>query len=71
MFVKQIFLFCSKLQTPDTTEADENGLDEACGGSDLPNEDADALVNGIPIEESLFEEDDIEDLELEDLEIVD
>ena len=41
------------------------------GGSDIPNEDADALVNGTPIEESLFEEDDIEDLELEDLEIVD
>jgi len=30
-----------------------------------------ALVNGIPIEESLFEEDDIDDLELEDLEIAD
>ena len=71
LLIKQIFLSCSKLQTPDTTEADENGLDEACGGSDLPNEDADALVNGIPIEESLFEEDDIDDLELEDLEIVD
>lgn len=30
-----------------------------------------ALVNGVPIEESLFEEDDIDDLELEDLEVVD
>lgn len=59
-------------QIPDTTEADENGLDEACGGSEIPDEDTDAaLVNGIPIEESLFEEDDIDDLELEDLEIVD
>lgn len=59
-------------QTPDTTEVDENGLDEACGGTDLPDEDTDAaLVNGIPIEESLFEEDDIDDLELEDLDIVD
>lgn len=51
---------------------DENGLDEACGGTDLPEDDMDAaLVNGIPIEESLFEGDDIDDLELEDLEIVD
>lgn len=59
-------------QVPDTTNADENGLDEACGGVDLPDEDLEtALVNGIPIEESLFEEDDIDDLELEDLEIVD
>lgn len=62
---------CFILQIPDTTEADESGLDEACGGSDLPSADADALVNGIPIEESLFEEDDIDELELEDLEIVD
>lgn len=58
-------------QNPNTTNADENGLDEACGGTDLPDEDTDAaLVNGIPIEESLFEDDDI-DLELEDLEIID
>ena len=35
----------------------ESSVDEVCGGSDLPNEDADALVNGIPIEEILFEED--------------
>ena len=59
------------LQTPNTKDADENGLDEACGGVSVPDEDTeDALVNGIPIEESLFE-DDIDDLELEDLEIVD
>ena len=59
-------------QTPDTSNADENGLDEACGGADSPEGDVDAaLVNGVPIEESLFEEDDIDDLELEDLEIVD
>lgn len=58
-------------QTPNTKDADENGLDEACGGVSVPDEDTeDALVNGIPIEESLFE-DDIDDLELEDLEIVD
>ncbi|KAJ7382767.1 hypothetical protein OS493_033053 [Desmophyllum pertusum] len=58
-------------ENPNTTNADENGLDEACGGTDLPDEDTDAaLVNGIPIEESLFEDDDI-DLELEDLEIID
>ncbi|KAL9958562.1 hypothetical protein ACROYT_G035591 [Oculina patagonica] len=62
----------SNQQIPDTTTADENGLDEACGGTDLPDEDTDAgLVNGIPIEESLFEDEDIDDLELEDLEIVD
>lgn len=67
-----ILVLCYFTQTPDTTNADENGLDEACGGTDLPDEDMDAaLVNGIPIEESLFEEDDIDDLELEDLEIVD
>jgi len=36
------------------------GLDEACGLTDLPEDDMDAaLVNGIPIEESLFEEDEI------------
>ncbi|XP_068752301.1 zinc finger CCCH domain-containing protein 15-like [Montipora capricornis] len=58
-------------QAPDTTEVDENGLDEACGGSDVPLEDGAGLVNGIPIEESLFQEDDIDDLELDDLEIVD
>ena len=59
-------------QTPDTSTADENGLGEACGGADSPEGDVDAaLVNGVPIEESLFEEDDIDDLELEDLEIVD
>ena len=59
------------LQTPNTKDADENGLDEACGGASVPDEDTeDALVNGVPIEESLFE-DDIDDLELEDLEIVD
>jgi len=63
---------CEEKQVPDTTNADENGLDEACGGVDLPDEDLEtALVNGIPIEESLFEEDDIDDLELEDLEIAD
>ncbi|XP_058965984.2 zinc finger CCCH domain-containing protein 15 [Pocillopora verrucosa] len=62
----------SAQQTPDTSNADENGLDEACGGADSPEGDVDAaLVNGVPIEESLFEEDDIDDLELEDLEIVD
>lgn len=62
----------SNQQIPDTTIVDENGLDEACGGTDLPEDDMDAaLVNGIPIEESLFEGDDIDDLELEDLEIVD
>ena len=67
-----ILVLCYFTQTPDTTNADETGLDEACGGTDLPDEDMDAaLVNGIPIEESLFEEDDIDDLELEDLEIVD
>lgn len=59
-------------QISDTTNADENGLDEACGGTDLPDEDTVAgLVNGIPIEESLFEDEDIDELELEDLEIVD
>lgn len=57
-------------QAPDTTEADENGLDEACGGSEIPRENGDGVVNGIPIEESLFEEDDIDDLDLEELEIV-
>lgn len=62
----------SAQQTPDTSNADENGLDEACGGVDISDGDVDAsLVNGVPIEESLFEEDDIDDLELEDLEIVD
>lgn len=70
MFIS--ILWCLKPQIPDTTNADENGLDEACGGINLPDEDTDdALVNGIPIEESLFEDEDIDDLELEDLEIVD
>ena len=59
------------IQAPDTTEVDENGLDEAFGGSDVPLEDGAGLVNGIPIEESLFQEADIDDLELDDLEIVD
>lgn len=61
-------LFQTCIKAPDTTEADENGLDEACGGSEIPREDG--VVNGIPIEESLFEEDDIDDLDLEELEIV-
>lgn len=51
---------------------DENGFDEVCGGIDLFEDDMDVvLVNGIFIEESLFEGDDIDDLEFEDLEIVD
>ena len=70
VFVIRFLLFTR--QTPDTSNADENGLDEACGGVDISDGDVDAsLVNGVPIEESLFEEDDIDDLELEDLEIVD
>lgn len=65
-----IVLFQTCIKAPDTTEADENGLDEACGGSEIPSESGDGVVNGIPIEESLFEEDDIDDLDLEELEIV-
>ena len=68
----QFFSLYLNPKVPDTTDADENGLEEACGGTDIPEQDTDAgLVNGVPIEESLFEDDDIDDLELEDLEIVD
>ncbi|XP_031562156.1 zinc finger CCCH domain-containing protein 15 homolog [Actinia tenebrosa] len=56
----------------DTSATDENGLDEACGGGSNVNqpENTAPVVDGIPIEESLFDED-IDDLELDELEIVD
>ena len=62
-------------QATDTSHTDKNGLEEACGGGERiegeTKEGSEAVIDGIPIEESLFEGDDIDDLELEDLDIVD
>ncbi|KXJ18607.1 zinc finger CCCH domain-containing protein 15 homolog [Exaiptasia diaphana] len=56
---------------PDTKDADVNGLNEACGGTTSENaQESPPVVDGIPIEESLFDED-IDELELDELEIAD
>ncbi|KAK3712857.1 hypothetical protein QZH41_019205, partial [Actinostola sp. cb2023] len=55
-------------KTADTKDTDVNGLDEACGNTPQENgQDGPPVVDGVPIEESLFDE----DLELDELEIVD
>ena len=56
------------LKPQDTSATDVNGLDKACGGG-IETGDQAAMIDGVPIDENLFE--DIEDLEMEDLEIVD
>lgn len=59
------------MQTSDTNNTDVNGLDEACGGAPTENaQESPPVIDGIPIEESLFDED-IDDLELDELEIAD
>lgn len=58
-------------QIPDTKDTDVNGLNEACGGTPTENaQESPPVIDGIPIEESLFDED-IDELELDELEIVD
>eukprot|EP00794_Sanderia_malayensis_P017356 gene17356-19090_t len=51
--------------------ADLNGAEQACAAKVVENDSNDQiLLDGIPVEESLFE-DDVDDLELDELEIVD
>jgi len=55
-------------QAQATAPADINGADEACATSDIVNDSDQILLDGVPVEESLFDED---DLELDDLDIND
>ena len=70
----QIHLFfLTSFQANGLAPADLNGLEQACAASDDDNDEdktTDKIVlDGVPVEESLFE-DDVDDLELEELEIV-
>lgn len=55
-------------QAESTASADINGANEACAASNIVNENDQILLDGVPVEESLFDED---DLELDDLDIND
>ena len=50
--------------------ADLNGADQACASTDIDNECKHIVLDGVPVEESLFDED-VDDLELDDLNIND